>query len=96
MPTYEALPKFLRDFERLNGEQQEAFIAAVGKFVIDLKAGRFRTGLRVKAIRGAPGIFEMTWAQDGRATFQYGSEQRAGEVQIIWRRCGTHDILSKP
>lgn len=96
MPTYEALPRFLRDFERLNGEQQQAFIAAVGKFVVDLNAGKFRKGLRVKAIRGAPGIFEMMWAQDGRATFQYGPERRAGEVHIIWRRCGTHDILTKP
>jgi hypothetical protein len=36
-------------------------------------AGRgFRPGLRVKGVRGAAGIFEMTWADDGRATFEYG------------------------
>lgn len=32
----------------------------------------------------------MTWAADGRATFEYGQEIRPGEPHIIWRRIGTH------
>jgi hypothetical protein len=49
-------------------EQKGAFKRAVRKFVRDLPSGAFRKGLRVKGIQGAEGIFEMTWADDGRAT----------------------------
>jgi hypothetical protein len=38
----------------------------------------------------------MTWAADGRATFEYGQEVRPGEAHIIWRRIGTHDIFRRP
>ena len=56
-----------------------------------------RKGLRVKRIRGAAGeIWEMTWAPDGRATFQYGKERIPGEPHIIWRRIGTHGIFQQP
>lgn len=42
------------------------------------------------------GVYELTWAPDGRATFEYGPEQRPGEPHIIWRRTGTHEILKAP
>ena len=61
-----------------------------------MRAGRFRRGLRVKAVQGAPGVFEMSWAPDGRATYQHGDERRPGEPHIIWRRIGTHDIFVHP
>ncbi len=74
-----------------------AFLAAVSQFVEDLGVGgQFRKGLRVKGVRGAPGVFEMTWADDGRATFQYGESVIPGEPHVIWRRVGTHDILRQP
>ena len=38
----------------------------------------------------------MTYAPDGRATFAYGDEVVPGEPHIIWRRVGTHDVLSEP
>jgi hypothetical protein len=50
----------------------------------------------VRGIEGAPGIFEMTWAPDGRATFEYGKETTPGEPHIIWRRVGGHDIFGTP
>lgn len=94
MPTYERLPRFIKDFAALTREQQLLFIAAVEKFVADLKSGRgFRTGLRVKGVRGSPGLYEMTWAPDGRATFSYGNAVLEGEPHVIWHRVGTHDIL---
>ena len=66
-------------------------------FVDDLRAGsEFRKGLRVKGIRGAAGVFEMTWAADGRATLQSGDPVREGEPHIIWRRIGTHDVFRRP
>ncbi|MFJ9797706.1 hypothetical protein [Streptomyces sp. NPDC101145] len=59
-----------------------------------MRTGRqFRPRLRIKGVRCAPGVYELTWAPDGRATWQYGPEI----VQhVIWRRIGTHDILTGP
>ena len=91
MPTFERLPRFVKDFSRLSSDQQLAFISAVEKFVADL---RTKEGFRVKGVRGSPSLFEMTWADDGRATFSYGESIREGEVHVIWHRVGTHDILS--
>lgn len=97
MPTREILARFWKDFDALTADQQAAFIAAVEQFVEDLKGGEgFRNGLRVKGVRGHPGIFEMTWAANGRATFQYATSPRPGDTHIIWRRIGTHSILKNP
>ena len=94
MPTFEQLRRFDRDFAALPDAQREAFRSAVQKFVADLQRGQgFRQGLRVKGVRGAPGMFELTWANDGRATFSYGESRREGEAHIVWHRVGTHDIL---
>lgn len=96
MPTFEATPRFWRDHAKLTPHQRAAFRVAVEHFIADLGARRFRPGLSVKALRGAPGIFEMTWAPDGRATFEFGSPQRDNEPHVIWRRVGTHAIFSQP
>jgi len=94
LPTYERLPRFVKDFHRLSRERQLEFIAVVEKFVTDLKTGEgFRSGLRVKGVQGSPGLFELTWADDGRATFSYGESIRTGEPHVVWHRVGTHDIL---
>ncbi len=91
------LARFAADFDELNADQQGAFLGAVAEFVEDLRAGgRSRKGLRVKGIRGAAGIFEMTWAPEGRATFQYGEPVVAGQAHVIWRRVGTHAVLHRP
>ncbi len=96
MPTYACTESFRRDFAALTPEQKAAFRRAIEHFVEDLPSGRFRKGLRVKGVRGARGIYEMTWAGDGRATFEYGPPVREGEVHVIWRRIGTHGILRNP
>lgn len=97
MPTYEWLSRFAGDYADLGPEQRAAFKAAVAKFVQDLKRGRgFRPGLRVKGVQGSPGIFELTWAQDGRATFEYGPSRVEGQPHVIWRRIGTHSIFDRP
>lgn len=97
MPTVAWLARFRVDFDALTAAQQAAFLIAVAQFVDDLRGGRaFRKGLRVKGIRGAPGIFELTWADNGRATFQHGEPIIDTEPHIIWRRVGTHDILRQP
>lgn len=97
MPTYEKTHTFLKDVTALDELDLERFKVAVKAFVDDLTSDRsFRPGLRVKGVQGAPGVYEMTWANDGRATFQYGEELRPGEPHVIWRRVGTHDIFKRP
>jgi hypothetical protein len=97
LPTFAWVARFRADFDALTPEQQADFLAAIRQFVEDLGRGRqFRKGLRVKGIQGARGVFEMTWAPDGRATFQYGGELVPGEPHVIWRRVGTHAVLRQP
>lgn len=100
MPTHEETAQFWRDGRRLSVGEKADFKAALKRFVEDLEnlpSGRFRPGLSVKPMQGAPGIFEMTWDRaDGRATFQYGSELREGDPHIIWRRIGGHEVFANP
>ncbi len=97
MPTYEVTERFLRDWDNLTPAQQEAFSRMRKKFVADLKAGGpLRAGLRVRQLESAPGVYEITWAPDGRALFAYGTAVLTGEAHIIWRRVGTHDIFNQP
>jgi len=91
------LARFAVDFDSLSADQKAAFLTAVAQFVEDLRRGEgFRKGLRVKGVKGASGIFEMIWADDGRATFEYGDPVSEGEAHIIWRRIGAHKILNQP
>ncbi|MDV9188212.1 hypothetical protein R6L23_08280 [Streptomyces sp. SR27] len=97
MPTYETLPRFTADLHRLTPEQRRRFRQAVAAFVGDLRTSRpFRTSLRVKGVRTASGVYELTWAPDGRATWSYGRARIAGEQHIVWRRIGSHEILARP
>jgi hypothetical protein len=97
MPTRDVLESFWRDWADLSPQQKEAFRRAVAKLVDDLRARRgIRAGLRVKRVQGVPGIYELTWAPDGRATFSYGRSLAEDEPHVIWRRIGTHDVLRKP
>jgi hypothetical protein len=96
MPTFAQTDRFRRDFANLTAAERAAFRAAAAKFVADLPSGSFRPGLRVKGVQGAEGVFEMTWADDGRATFEYGPAVREGETHIAWRRIGTHAIFTRP
>ena len=56
----------------------------------------FHKGLRVKGIQGATGIFEMTWAANGRATFEYLDPVTEAEPHVVWRRVGTHSVFKQP
>ncbi len=98
MPTYDYFPRFLADYAKLSRADRGRFRRAVADLVADLRRGQgFRPGLRVKRVEDAPpGVFEMTWAPDGRATFEYGQEQHPGEPHIVWRRVGSHDVFRRP
>ena len=99
MPTHEESAAFLRDFRQLTDSQRARFGRALRRFVADLRAMEagqktwFRPGLRVKPVRGAPDLFEMSWAPNGRATFSWGDPIIAGTRHVLWHRCGSHDIL---
>lgn len=96
MPTWSGTESFFKDLRDLTPADRKKFKKAVSNFVMDLKTGKFRKGLRVKGIQGTEGIFEMTSAKDGRATFQYGPEVRPKVPHILWRRCGSHSVLKAP
>lgn len=94
MPTYERLLRFDRDYASLGSVEKSAFKTAVEKFVADLERGQgFRKGLRVKGVKGSPGLYELTWADDGRATFSYGDSIRGDEPHIVWHRVGGHGVI---
>jgi hypothetical protein len=97
MATFEMLPRFRDDYGRLTEEEKDAFWTALRDFVRDLNEGRrVRHSLRPKRIKGTDSIWEISWANDGRATFEYGAPVHEGQAHVIWRRVGTHNILREP
>lgn len=95
MPTFESVARFRRDYGRLTKAQQAAWQRAVRCLVAGLRAGRVDPALRVKRVQGHPGVWEITWAPDGRATFHYGDEVSSGDPHVVWRRIGAHEILRR-
>ena len=94
MATFSTTPRFDADYAALSRDERERFKRAVSQFVDDLKAGRRpRPGLRVKRVQRTERIREMTFAPDGRATFEFGDPVRESEPHAIWRRVGTHEVL---
>ena len=92
MATFETLPHFEASWKKLTREQQAAFREVVLEaFVPDLVADDrpFRPVLRVRPMAGHPGLFEMTWRQDGRATFSYGAEREPGQPHVVWQEIVT-------
>ena len=95
MLTHSERASFWEDWRSLTPEQREQFQKARRKFVHDLKQGQgIRAGLRVKRVQKVPGVYEITWAPDGRATFEFGDEIHPGESHVIWRHIGSHEILN--
>ena len=97
MPTFGVTDRFKKDLSDLDFDERDRFERCVNdKFVPDLINGGFRAGLRVKIVQGTGFVYEMTWAPDGRATWQYGDDLHPGVPHVIWRRVGTHDIFRSP
>lgn len=87
--------RFEQDWKILTGEQRQRFRMSFVRYDADLQAGRFRAGLRVRRVEGTAGVFEMTWAPDGRATFQFAEDAVQDRV-VVWRRIGTHRVFRRP
>ena len=93
-PTYEQTDPFRDDLRKLSEDERQRLKSAVAKIVEDLRRGG--KGLRVKHVQSTSGVWEMTWAPNGRATFEYGPQVHQGEPHVIWRRVGSHSILNRP
>ena len=100
---FETSLTFKADYRHLNDEERALFARTVRQMNAafanrgDRILPHWPAALRVKSVRDAPGIFEMTWSfsgPDGRATFELTSVQ--GEPAIRWRRIGDHRIFSEP
>lgn len=95
MPTFEYPPRFGRDYRRLSRREKDLFKQAVGLFVSGLREGKLDPRLRVKRVKRTADVWEMSWAEDGRTTFERGPEVKPGEPHIIWRRVGRHSVLDR-
>ncbi len=101
---FETTPAFDNDYRRLRREHADAFKRVVReKFARACDAyatdptSIWPAALRVKSVRSAPGIFEMTWSfasPDGRATFELITVD--GELRCRWRRIGDHAVFKEP
>lgn len=101
---FETTPAFDADYRRLKPEHaaefkkvvREKFVPACDAFAAD-PGKPWLSSLRVKAVRAAPGVLEMTWSftsPDGRATFELVTVD--GELRVRWRRVGDHDVFKNP
>lgn len=99
---FETTPAFDGDYGRLRREHraifrrivQESFAPACEAYAQHPERP-WPASLRVKAVRGAGGVLEMTWSfasPDGRATFELVSV--SGELRCRWRRIGDHSVFS--
>jgi hypothetical protein len=101
---FETTPAFDSDYRRLRPEHRTAFRLVVKeKFgpACDAYAADPSTPwpatLRVKPVRNAPGVLEMTWSfagPDGRATFELITID--GDLRCRWRRVGDHAVFKRP
>lgn len=101
---FETTPPFDSDYRRLKREHADAFKQVVKeKFAAACEAyaqnpnSAWPAALRVKSVRAAPGILEMTWSfasPDGRATFELITVE--GELLCRWRRVGDHGVFKSP
>ena len=62
VPTYQARPRFLRDYKQPDPRAGSRLGSALDLFIACLRRGRFEPGLRVKRVQGYPGVWELTWA----------------------------------
>lgn len=100
---YTGSDTFHTDYANLSPEEQALFRRSVGQLNAAY-AGRgsrplphWPASLRIKSVRGHPGVWEMTWSfsgPDGRATFEFIEVE--GEPAIKWRRIGDHAIFARP
>lgn len=105
---YEQTESFRADYRRLSEEERSMFLDSVRRFneaadrFVTRQATSWPRSLRVKAIRGASGVFEMTWSftgPDGRATWEWIAvvdDDGKKHAAVRWRRIGGQAIFKNP
>jgi hypothetical protein len=88
------------------GPDSRALVRAAGRALSEFLDARSEdpgarppTELRFKQIKGATGVYEVTWSfarPDGRLTFSFVKHIESGERMVLWRRCGGHAIFNDP
>jgi hypothetical protein len=101
---FELTPAFEGDWARLSKAERASFQGTIREDFRPACERRSRdpaaawpSSLRVRAVQGAAGVWEMTWSfsgPDGRATFEW--VEIRGEPGIRWRRIGGHAIFGAP
>lgn len=101
---FQQTERFIGDRRRLSDDEFRQFVTVIREQFLpaaerhaDEPGGIWPSGLRVKPVHGARGVWEMTWSfarPDGRATFEW--IQLDGQPAIRWRRVGGHAIFSDP
>lgn len=96
--------RFDADYRRLKPAERETFRSTVRAFHDACEAWQSSKGrsgwpasLRVRPLRSAPGVWEMTWSftgPDGRATWEWVVTPDGPSVR--WRRIGSHAIFDLP
>ena len=79
-------PHFDRLFRNLSQDTQERAYEKLALYLQDAA----HPSLRVKRIKGSPGIWEMSITMSIRITFQVEDDK------VLLRRIGTHEILRRP
>lgn len=105
---YEIAASARADLAKLKAPRKILLRQAMASFITacddhtDPAAVIFPGRLRVKAVQGARGVFEMTWSfagPDGRATFEWitvPTDDGNTEPAVRWRRIGDHQIFKEP
>lgn len=101
---FETTASFDNDYRRSRPEHAATFKAVVrDRFIPACQAHAldpatpWPASLRIKSVRGAGGVLEMTWSfasPDGRATFEFVTVD--GELRLRWRRVGGHEVFRRP
>ena len=96
MPTHDETEAFSESTGGLALNSRRNFAAVCCSSVMAWGSGHFHPSLRIKRYKREPGVWEMSWAPDGRATFKYGEELTPGSPHIVWLRIGSHEIFRNP
>lgn len=100
---FQTTPAFDRDYKRLDKQHQDKFRKLIPRFndaaerAASGQTAPWPNGMRIKPVKGAEGIWELTWSKDhpdGRATWEWTAidDQQA----IRWRRIGDHSVFDAP
>nr|MDT0667593.1 hypothetical protein [Micromonospora sp. DSM 115978] len=98
-PTFDVTAQFEAEYGRLTPAERAAFRAALRLFIEGIRdGGYFHPRLRVKSYTSINGVFEMSWAKNGRALWRYGDPLPATphERHVQWLAVGSHSIYKRP